>query len=128
MTGKRRRKLAEWVTLTVCATVVFGLAGYLIYAASRGDPEIVTISIELQPAQRAGDQYVLPCIVSNQSWRTARGVQLQLHESPSSGKENTQDAAIDFLAERSQQKVFFILPEDPAGKKLEARAVSYLLD
>ncbi|MCC2671916.1 MAG: hypothetical protein K0Q72_4387 [Armatimonadetes bacterium] len=120
-----RRKLAEWVTLSISSAIVFGLSGFLIMEGSRPESRFVTTTtrLRLDQVHKLKDTFVLPVEVRNDGSRTIRELAIQI-TAPGIDHEVT----LDFLGERSSETIYAYLDKDPRTVKVEATPRSYLLD
>ncbi len=124
------RKLAEWVSFRVSASIVVALAGYLAYDAFRANSPIVPIevTVALDEAARAEQRYVVPVRVRNMGQHALTDVKVRVtHRSPG-GENASQDFDIDYLPEASDETVYLLVDRDPREARIEARAVQYRLE
>jgi uncharacterized protein (TIGR02588 family) len=127
----RHRRLAEWVSLGVSVLLIAALAGYLIFEGFRSRSPFVPVEvrIELDQAQRSAGRFILPVTVRNLGNHTLRDVRVVIeHGSPADPEKRGQDFDIDYLGERSEQRLFLYLDEDPKSLSIGARAAQYRLD
>jgi uncharacterized protein (TIGR02588 family) len=124
------RKLAEWVSLGISLVLILGLAGCLLYEALQPHPPYVPVQVKplLAEVREEDNRYILPIQVANRGERTLRDLTIEVEYRSEDGKSETRDIIIDYLGERSGQKVYTYFDRHPRYLRLRARPTSYRLD
>jgi uncharacterized protein (TIGR02588 family) len=124
------RKLAEWVTLSLSALTVAGVAAFLVYEALRGDPPLVPVHVRVlaDQAQRAAGRYVVPVEVRNDGRQTLKDLKVQVRYRSPDGKPQTNDFLIDYLGEGTRQKVYLYFDRHPSELQVEAEPLAYQIE
>jgi uncharacterized protein (TIGR02588 family) len=124
------RKLAEWVSLGISILLIVGTAGYLIYQMflPRSPYLRLTVKPLIAEVRQQGKQYILPVEVSNNGRRTIRELTVEVKQETPEGQQSTREIKIDYLGEKSRQKAYLTLEQDPRSMKIEAAPSYYLLD
>ncbi len=124
------RKLAEWVSLGLSALVILALVGYLAVEAFRKNEPFIPVEVQalLNDTREVEGKFILPVKVTNRGAQTLRDLKVELRYEPPGSAAETADVLIDYLGERSEQTAYFYFAQHPNALKLEARAVSYIVD
>jgi uncharacterized protein (TIGR02588 family) len=124
------RRLAEWVSLGISMALILGLAGSLLYEALQPHPPYVPAEVKplIAEIREESDRYILPIQVANHGERTLRDLTVEVEYLSPDGKTETRDITIDYLGERSEQKVYTYFDRHPRDLHVRARPISYRLD
>ena len=138
--GERSRKasqkaaahtVAEWVSLVISALLILGIAGYLLYEASKPNGPFIPVEIQahLEEVRQVDGRFILPVRILNRGGQTLRDLKIELRSSPSAGSApEPSDVVIDYLGKGSEQTAFFFFDQHPRELKLEPRAISYRVE
>lgn len=126
--GSRSTSAAEWVTLGISATIVLGLLALTthFYVVASTDP--VMVEVEPRPAEvyQAGERYYLPVTVHNRGGETGEEVRVRVTLTGATGRQETADLMVQFLAGGSMTRAVVVFASDPREGQIEAGVVSYL--
>lgn len=120
----RERTAAEWVTFAVSVLVLLVLVGLMAVESGEPDRPALPRVVSVGPAERHGDQWVVPVTVRNEGGATAERVQVAAVLSV--GAERTEaDQEVEFLARDEAAEVAFVFSQDPATGSLEVEVTGY---
>jgi uncharacterized protein (TIGR02588 family) len=121
------RSVAEWTTLGISITILITILGLVTYLYLRGDEEPAVILVEPQMQELRQDEggYYLPVVVRNEGDPTVEEVHIQAELDTRTGKPETAQFTISFLAGGEQVQGTFIFQHDPAKGELTARVISF---
>ena len=124
------RKLAEWVSLGVSALLILALATYLVLQARRGNDPYVPAEARplLDQVRQVGTMFILPVEITNGGRRTLRALKVEVTHQGPDGKDESQELDLDYLGERSTQKVYLYFDRHPRDLKVEAKPLHYQVD
>jgi uncharacterized protein (TIGR02588 family) len=125
------RTVAEWVSLGLSALLILGLAGFLLFEATRpSSPHVFPVIQPLPDNSRSdGSLHTLPVEVRNTGSKTLRDLRLVLSYKGAGGNTEESDLEIGYLGESSSTTVYFYLGEDPRGvKDLKVRPEHYRVE
>jgi uncharacterized protein (TIGR02588 family) len=115
----------------VSALLILVLTGFLLFEATRpSSPHVFPVVRALPDTSRSsGGLYTLPVEVRNPGGTTLQSLRLVLTYTAADGKPRESDLDLDYLGERSTEKVYFLLVEDPRTlKDLEVRPDHYRVE
>ena len=126
----RGRLLAEWVSLGISLLLILGVAGFLLYEALQPSPPYVPAQARalVEETRPQDDRYIMPVEVHNGGERTLREIKIELEYTSPDGKRETRDATLDYLGERSRDRVYFYFDDDPRGLHVQAKPVTYRVE
>lgn len=124
------RKLAEWVTLTLSALLVLGVAAYLVYEALRETAPFASVEVQVRTerAQQKGGRYIVPVEVRNGGRQTLKDLKLEVTYRWADGAAERGDVLIDYLGERSSHTVYLYFDRAPEDLQVTATPFAYQLD
>jgi uncharacterized protein (TIGR02588 family) len=112
------------VTFGVSVVVLVLVAGLIARQASEGDRPPEPRVLKTGPAERRGDQYVVPVEVRNEGGGTAESVQVVAELKV--GDEVTEaDQMVEFLAKGERAELAFVFEEDPGAGELTVRVAGF---
>lgn len=121
------RALAEWVSLGISALLLLGITAFLVYEGLREPPPFIPAEVRplVEEARRVGGQYVLPIEVRNEGDRAFRSLEIEATYRGPDGREETQEMTLDYLGERSSEKLYLYMDQDPRATPVRTRAAHY---
>lgn len=120
--GRRRRTLAEYVSLTFSTVIVLALVSLVVFKRYTSSNRPPTLSARLLPEGSGvrGSQYYARVEVENTGEIAAEAVQVEV-----SNTTQTSQFEIDFLDARERSVGVVILDHLPTNTPLNVRVVSY---
>jgi uncharacterized protein (TIGR02588 family) len=122
------RSFAEWVTLAVSSLLVLGLVALTsyLYLTASTDPAAVTVEPSLGERYQSGNRFYLPVTVRNTGGATAEEVRIRITLTDATGRTETSDFQIQFLAGGGSNRAVASFGSDPRQGQLDAAVVSFL--
>lgn len=127
--GRSARTVAEWISLGISILLILGMAAYLVYQGLQPHPPYLPIAVRplWSQMEHGGGRYLLPLEVKNQGRRTARQLVVEVESTGPEGKPEKREITVDYLGERSTQKVYLSFDRDPRQAQLKAAPSYYQL-
>jgi uncharacterized protein (TIGR02588 family) len=130
-TSRRRdgpHSTAEWITLAISSLIVFGLVGLTsyFYLTASTAPAIVEAEPRLAETLQAGTRFYLPVTVRNSGGETAEEVRVRVTLTDVSGRQETAELQVQFLAGGGSSHAVVAFASDPRLGQIEAGVMSYL--
>jgi uncharacterized protein (TIGR02588 family) len=125
------RTLAEWVSLGASCLLIAGLALFLVYEIVKGnDPySVARTAARTDEVRQVEAVFILPVEVENAGRRTLRDLEVELRYTPPGHQQPEKaEKTIDYLGERSKQRLYFYLDYDPRQMPVHVRPLHYRLD
>ncbi|HZG95296.1 MAG TPA: TIGR02588 family protein [Mycobacteriales bacterium] len=122
------RSPAEWVTFTVAALIVGGIAGAVAWLWIRGfDRPADAVVRRSGPVRQVGSRFYVRVEVDNRGDRTAQAVQVVAELTQRGEVVEEAEQTVDFLSGGEVETVEFVFTEDPASGELAVRVAGFLL-
>lgn len=120
---RSERSLAETVTLAVCAAVLAGVVGLILFQGPSEDRRPAPVA-STERVEKIGNEFHVTVLVRNTGGRTAANVQVN-SDLVVAGRSTTGDQTIDFLAPGNEAKLVFVFADDPGSGKLTVAVSGY---
>ncbi len=124
------RKLAEWLTLGLSATLVLGVAAFLLYSALQDHPRFVPLEVRvlIEDARESGGHFIVPVEVRNLGRRSLKEITVRFSHASADGTQESGDFVVDHLGEGASHQAYLYLDQDPRAAKPDATASDYQLE
>ncbi|NJM98652.1 MAG: TIGR02588 family protein [Phormidesmis sp. RL_2_1] len=123
---RKRRSLAEWVTLTFSSVLLTALVGLVLYdwQVSKNLPPAFRIEI-VESARFTEGHYYVPFTLHNTGGSIARTVQVIGQLQLADGSDETGEQQFDFLSGNERKKGGFVFEHNPQAGNLVIRVASF---
>ncbi|MBW3551467.1 MAG: hypothetical protein KY442_11890 [Proteobacteria bacterium] len=123
---RRKKPMLEWVSAGTglgLSLAMLGFLGWKAIGASGDEPPVVTI--DTGAITRVGRGYVVEIIATNETTRTAAGVEVEGRITREGRSLATSTVTFDYVPGRSSRNGGMFFEQDPGAGVFEARALGY---
>ncbi len=124
------RRLAEWISLGVSVVLILATASYLVVQGLRGQSAFVpvTVTVLKNEVSTRESQFILPIEVSNQGEQTIRAFTGEVSIPLTENETESHEFTIDYLGVRAREKVYVYFDQDPRGRDVKAKPLTYQVE
>lgn len=126
--SSQTRSTAEWVTLAISVTLVFGLVALTIFneLKSSAEPAIIGVEFVTEEIWQANERYYLPLSIRNHGGEPASDVTVEITLIPEDGEEQTGEVTITFLDVNETSSSVVTFDSDPTQGELSVSSLSFI--